>query len=375
MKTKLILLLIASAEPQRWSPRKPGQIDRRKSQRSTIPTGNWCDENVGNYTVYINVPTGEFVTSMTRCTPGQAGCSPSFSKVQRMKKVPQIRKKIEKRCCFGYTGKDCTERVQKEPEKEELPEDEPSPIGQIFTCEDFNACTEDIRSDIKRLKDSQVGRGPRPDFGECECEEGPEGRPGPPGPKGATGPRGLRGERGIQGKSIVGHEGPPGATGPAGPAGSPGVCDQTCTGVVTESDVGRICEEIVLSQLTQIPKLAAELANVLNANQHLTDRLKSAQIEMTMIKQSLKAQIDVNEKRINSCERQWTDSDIIKRVQNLENGESNEVQPSPTIDTVPNTDDLILISPTRGDGLNSGEGMPSGDGSGDQSDDEDLGKS
>ena len=42
------------------------------------PAGNWCDEYVGNFTVFVDVPTGEFVTSMTRCNPGQAGCHPQY---------------------------------------------------------------------------------------------------------------------------------------------------------------------------------------------------------------------------------------------------------------------------------------------------------
>ena len=42
------------------------------------PTGNWCDEYVGNFTVFVDVPTGEFVTSMTRCNAGRAGCQPHY---------------------------------------------------------------------------------------------------------------------------------------------------------------------------------------------------------------------------------------------------------------------------------------------------------
>jgi len=373
MKTGLVLLVVSVQCQNRWMVRKPGQLDKRKAQRhlfhrsererrcshcysdespdstcpapcthfclskccefyanqyrrvrppNTIssrtmasPAGNWCDEYVGNFTVFVDVPTGEFVTSMTRCNPGQAGCHPQYRKIPKMKKVPQSRKKYEKRCCFGYTGDDCTERVERQELPAILPPNDPSK-EMIFTCEDFRECTTDIRDDISRLERNQK----EPMGGSCSCSDGESG---PPGPKGEAGPRGLRGERGLQGKSIVGKPGPPG---PMGPEGLPGFCDATCTGGLSEFDVQSICKDVVAK-----------------------------------LEQTIEAKMEVNENRLDTFEKHWADSDIINRVEDLE----EEIR----LINVPKTDSQTESeTPPRGD-----QNESSGFGSGDESiDDEDL---
>lgn len=353
MKTGLVLLVVSVQCQNRWMVRKPGQLDKRKAQRAS-PAGNWCDEYVGNFTVFVDVPTGEFVTSMTRCNPGQAGCHPQYRKIPKMKKVPQSRKKYEKRCCFGYTGDDCTERVERQELPAILPPNDPSK-EMIFTCEDFRECTTDIRDDISRLERNQK----EPMGGSCSCSDGESG---PPGPKGEAGPRGLRGERGLQGKSIVGKPGPPG---PMGPEGLPGFCDATCTGGLSEFDVQSICKDVVANQISQIPKLAADMANLANrykeslakmtrANQMLRERVAK-------LEQTIEAKMEVNENRLDTFEKHWADSDIINRVEDLE----EEIR----LINVPKTDSQTESeTPPRGD-----QNESSGFGSGDESiDDEDL---
>ena len=212
-----------------------------------------------------------------------------------MKKVPQEKKKYEKRCCVGYTGSGCMERIEpasKVPEDEPAKSDDLNKDGQIFTCEDFSSCTEgeclnlrsklnvqldnkfyykfigrpmvvlfvrfcvhnanivsyqntseDIRADIKRLQEAEPARGPRPDMPgntPCDCDPGPQGPIGTPGVNGENGEpglRGLRGERGMQGKTIVGQAG---ARGLPGPIGVPGTCDDVCSSGQSAEDVERL---------------------------------------------------------------------------------------------------------------------------------------
>ena len=70
-----------------------------------------------------------------------------FRKVPKMKRVSEEKRKYEKRCCFGYTGDDCTERVEvSEREEIELDEAAGKISDKIFTCEDFHPCTEGNRA-------------------------------------------------------------------------------------------------------------------------------------------------------------------------------------------------------------------------------------
>ena len=59
-----------------------------------------------------------------------------------MKKVAEEKPKIEKRCCFGYKGADCTERVEPDESSSHLDVLPGKSGGKIFTCEDFHPCTE-----------------------------------------------------------------------------------------------------------------------------------------------------------------------------------------------------------------------------------------
>lgn len=284
-----------------------------------------------------------------------------------MKKVPQEKKKYEKRCCVGYTGSGCMERIEptsKVPEDEPAKSDDLNKDGQIFTCEDFSSCTEDIRADIKRLQEAEPARGPRPDMPgntPCDCDPGPQGPIGTPGVNGENGEpglRGLRGERGMQGKTIVGQAG---ARGLPGPIGVPGTCDDVCSSGQSAEDVERICQDIVSIQSSQIASLAAEVADIKLDNSALiqaVQRMEKANNDMNdrirTLQKTVVAKLEVNEQRIETFEYMWTDSDIIHRLDDLEHPRPKRPTIDPTI--VPPTDSLEF----------------SGDGSGDRdTDDED----
>ena len=72
-----------------------------------------------------------------------------FRKIPKTQKVLQEKKKYEKRCCFGYKGVDCTERVDHDSAKTRPDQIETIPeTGKIFTCEDFNSCTQGVLNQI-----------------------------------------------------------------------------------------------------------------------------------------------------------------------------------------------------------------------------------
>ena len=79
---------------------------------------------------------------------------------------------------------------------------------------------------------------------------------------------------------------------------------------------------MVSNQISQIPKLAADMANMANrykdslakmarANQMLRERVAK-------LEQTIEAKMEVNENRLDTFEKHWADSDIINRVEDLE---------------------------------------------------------
>ncbi|CAH1232550.1 C1QTNF9B [Branchiostoma lanceolatum] len=175
------------------------------------------------------------------CQPGNILCTgPSSYRIAFRPRQQLTYKTVTEqryRCCPGFTGRNCDQRIQQQHRPTYLPNgngnnNQPSRLPGVTTLDDQPDCCGRVDTLERRLLEIEVqmknvsfadpgavARGP----------PGPEGLPGLPGvegPPGLTGPPGPRGEPGLRGQP--GFPGPPGDNGPiglpgqAGPQGPPG---------------------------------------------------------------------------------------------------------------------------------------------------------
>ncbi|CAG5099485.1 Oidioi.mRNA.OKI2018_I69.XSR.g16543.t2.cds [Oikopleura dioica] len=326
---KLFSLLLVTAECYGGHFRRPGVKDPRLNRSPAAPEGNWCDEYVGNRTEIVEVPTGRYTTTMTRCEPGQANCQRHLRRIAETRKVEKQVRQYEKRCCVGYTGSDCTEREQiaSPVSSENSGAIVPSEKSQIFTCADFHSCTADIRNSIieleagiRTISNEPYSRSQMPS--EIPGPEGPRGPAGHPGRAGPTGPPGLQGE-----------------TGPPGP---PGTCPQECYGSASNSNQqvdSNLIESIVQERVDIISRQLQQ-----QFNQQLEQSVKAIKdqmdavlykydgkiIDLQMLIQPqldessnsiemIKNRIQMNKNSIDSLKWKWDDAELVSRVTVLEN--------------------------------------------------------
>lgn len=331
---KLLSLLLVSAECYGGHFRRPGQKDPRLN-RSPAVQGNWCDEYIGNKTEIVEVPTGLYTTSMTRCSPGQANCQRQLRRIAQTEKVEKQVKQYEKRCCVGYTGADCTERVQLPSPVSELHSGAllPSEKSQIFTCADFHSCTSDIRNSIMELEAGirTISNDPGSQkYREQTILEGPQG---------PTGRDGERGQPGHPGRT--GAAGRPGPKGEAGLPGTPGVCPTEC---ISSSSQTHDSDDLIQERMVQ--ERVESIKRELEANFERSIKALEDKTEMMLYNQKLEAekrildlqlrmqqQLDRNseaimvtreqvQKNLNAADSlkwKFDDADLVSRVTALEN--------------------------------------------------------
>jgi len=275
--------------------------------------GNWCNELIGTKTVTKQEKTGKTKLVATRCQPYEARCRRQTKRVPVTREVTVEVPEYEKRCCVGYTGSQCLERVVEQESSQSQVE---SPEQTIQTCDIVDTCTADMRHEMNNLVQSSLENiasiGAKHETKPVPGPRGPQGPPGSPGRDGINGEQGRPGEKGAPGLNgspgQPGAQGIPGLAGAPGKDGAPGVCESECN---NDSSVDIVEMKNLREQVDRLQKTVETLAEKLARNERLSNKVdaQTERLQMdfnsfsTQIQDSdYQTQVDVLKERMNSFE-------------------------------------------------------------------------